>query len=149
MGWVEALRGSVVGLDTAPLVYYTEQNSEYLAVVDPFFDAIDRSEITVVTSIITLLEALIHPIQHNNTKLAQQYRDFLFNTDGVAAVFLDQAIAEEAARLRAVHKLRVADAIQIATAISQNASFFLTNDKRLSSLPYLQVLTVDELKTRP
>ena len=148
MGWVEALRGSVVGLDTAPLVYYTEQNSEYLAVVDPFFDAIDRSEITVVTSIITLLEALIHPI-HNNTKLAQQYRDFLFNTYGVAAVFLDQAIAEEAARLRAVHKLRVADAIQIATAISQNASFFLTNDKRLSSLPYLQVLTVDELKTRP
>jgi len=28
-------------------------------------------------------------------------------------------------------------------------AFFLTNDKRLSSSPYLQVLTVDELKTRP
>ena len=35
MGWVDALKGQVVGLDTAPLIYFTEQNGAYLELVDP------------------------------------------------------------------------------------------------------------------
>jgi len=37
------------------------------------------------------------------------------------------------------------DAIQMATAIHEGASFFLTNDARLPSLPKLKVLVLDEL----
>ncbi len=57
--------------------------------------------------------------------------------------------AEEATRLRASYKLQTADAIQMATAIKRNASFFLTNDRGLPSLPDLKILMLDELKTRP
>lgn len=55
-------------------------------------------------------------------------------------------IAEIAAQLRAVHNLRSLDAIQMAAAIREGASFFLTNDVRLPSLPGLTVLVLEELR---
>ena len=41
MEWIESLRGSIVGLDTTPLIYYTEANPTYIEVVDPFFKAVE------------------------------------------------------------------------------------------------------------
>ena len=51
MGWVDALKGHKVGLDTAPLIYFTEQNGAYLKKVDPFFAALAKGELQVVTSV--------------------------------------------------------------------------------------------------
>src|ERR1700738_4924637 len=145
MGWVESLLGYKVGLDTAPFIYFTEENPTYFKVVEPFFEAIGSGEITVVTSIVTLLEVLVHPTRDRNAKLAQRYRDLLFKTKGLKTIFLDQKIAEEAAQLRAFHKIRTPDSIQVATAINKEASFFLTNDIRLPSLPNLKILMLDDL----
>ena len=61
MEWLTTLRGAVVGPDTAPLIYYIEENPDYAGVVQPFFEAIDRGEVHVVTSTVTLLEVLVHP----------------------------------------------------------------------------------------
>ncbi|HEX6557424.1 MAG TPA: PIN domain-containing protein [Ktedonobacteraceae bacterium] len=146
MGWIDSLRGSVVGLDTTPLIYFIEENPAYLKVVDPFFEAVALGEITVITSVIALLEVLVHPIRNADTKLAQKYRDILLDSEGLTTILLDQDIAEEAARLRAFHNIRTPDSIQMATAIIGKASFFLTNDIRLSSLPNLKTLLLDELK---
>ncbi len=146
MGWIDLLKGKVVGFDTMPLIYYMEEHPIYLEIVDPFFDAIENGEFTVVTSTVTLLEVLVHPIRSGNTKLAQKYRELLFHTEGLKTVPLSQEIAEEAARLRAISKIHTPDAIQMATAIKSDASFFLTNDIHLPSLPNLQMLKLNELK---
>ena len=146
MGWVDSLQGSVVGFDTMPLIYYIEENPNYLKMIDPFFEAVERGEFEVVTSIITLLEVLVHPIRDGNAELAQRYRDLLFETEGLSTVEIDQAIAEEAARLRASYNIRTPDAIQLATAIFGGASFFLTNDIHLPSLPNLKTLVLEDLK---
>ena len=63
MEWVAALRGKVVGLDTTPLIYFIEENPAYLPTVHPFFEAVDRGEFAVVTSMMTLLEVLVHPFR--------------------------------------------------------------------------------------
>lgn len=146
MGWIDSLRGSVVGLDTTPLIYFIEENPAYLKVVDPFFEAVALGEITVITSVIALLEVLVHPIRNADTKLAQKYRDILLDSEGLTTILLDQDIAEEAARLRVFHNIRTPDSIQMATAIIGKAPFFLTNDIRLPSLPNLKTLLLDELK---
>jgi predicted nucleic acid-binding protein len=78
-----------------------------------------------------------------------KYHDILLDSPGFITVDLSKEIAEEAARLWASYKIQTPDAIQLATAIKQKASFFLTNDMGLPSLPGLKVLTLDELKTRP
>ncbi|MGB2727468.1 MAG: PIN domain-containing protein [Halobacteriota archaeon] len=146
MGWIENLRGEVVGLDTTPLIYFIEENLTYLNKVRPFFVALDRGEFRVVTSIVTLLEVLVHPFRHGNTVLVQQYREILLNAEYLTTMLLTHEVAEEAARLRAEHDIRTPDAIQLATAIHAGAPFFLTNDARLPSLPALQILVLDELE---
>jgi predicted nucleic acid-binding protein len=146
MGTIDSLRGSVVGFDTMSLIYYIEEHPTYLKVVEPFFDAIERGEFEVVTSIITLLEVLVHPIRDGNTDLAQEYRTLLFDTEGLSTNNINQEIAEEASRLRAFNNIRTPDSIQIATAILGGASYFLTNDVHFQSLPDLKILQLDDLK---
>jgi len=123
MGWVDPLQGKVVGLDTMTLIYYIEEHPIYLKIVDPFFDALELGKCRAVTSMIALLEVLVHPIREGNTKLFQRYRDILFDAEGLTTVELSQPIAEEAARLRAIYNIRTPDAIQTATASFARASF--------------------------
>lgn len=146
MEWVASLRGKVIALDTAPVIYYIERNPLYIDLVRAFFQAVSRGECAVVTSVVTWLEGLVIPMRRGNTDLVRQYRDLLFNTEGITTISLSPNIAQEAARLRAFHDLRTPDSIQMATAISMEASFFLTNDTRLPSLPNLKTLILDDLK---
>ena len=145
MGWVDALHGRIVGLDTAPLIYFIEENPTYLKTVDPFFEAMARGDFTVVTSVITLLEVLIHPFRQGNDRLIDLYRGTLLGSENLTTLYISHEIAEEAARLRAAHNIQTPDSLQLATAAHYGASFFLTNDRRLPSLPGLDVLVLDEL----
>lgn len=147
MEWIAQLQGQVVGLDTAPLIYFIEQNPTYLEMMRLFFRTLNQGEFRVVTSVVTLPEVLVYPLRQGNTTLAQQYRDILFNAEGLTTIQVSPDIAEVAAQLRAIHNLRTPDAVQMATAICEGASFFLTNDARLPSLPGLEVLVLEELRT--
>jgi predicted nucleic acid-binding protein len=146
MEWIAQLQGKVVGLDTAPLIYFMEQNPKYLEMMRLFFRAFDSGDFRMVTSTVTLVEVLVHPLRQGNTILAQEYREILLNQESLTVVELTPDIAETAAQLRASYNLRSPDSIQMATAIREGASFFLTNDARLPSLPGLTVLVLDNLR---
>ena len=47
-------------LDTAPVIYFIEENPRYLAQVQPVFDRIDSGSLIAITSPITLSECLVH-----------------------------------------------------------------------------------------
>lgn len=145
MEWLDQLEGQVVGLDTAPLIYFVEENPKYLSVVGTFFESIASGKFRVVTSAVTLLEVLVHPYRKNDEPLAARYRDILLNSEGLTTLTLNNETAERAAMLRAQYNLRTPDAMQIATAITQGATFFLTNDSNLPALTELKVLVLDEL----
>ncbi|MEQ8465894.1 MAG: hypothetical protein RIC07_20345 [Coleofasciculus sp. E1-EBD-02] len=49
MEWIAQLQGQVVGLDSAPLIYFIEENPTYLEMTDAFFEAMVRGEFRVVT----------------------------------------------------------------------------------------------------
>jgi len=144
--WLNALQGQVVGLDTAPLIYFIEQNPTYREVVDPFFESLAEGRFRAVTSVVTLLEVLVHPLRHGDEALAQQYRNILLNAEGLTTFYLSETIAEEAARLRASYHVRTPDAIQMATAAHLGAAFFLTHDMHLPSVPGLRMLFLSDLK---
>ena len=61
MEWVKPLNGTVVELDTAPLIYFIEEHPVYLPLFHPFFEAVDRGDLQVVTSTLTLTEVLAYP----------------------------------------------------------------------------------------
>jgi len=95
--WIEALRGSTVGLDTGPLIYYIEEHPGFLAKIKPFFEAAERSEFRMVTSFVTLIEVLVHPLREGRPELAEEYRNILLHSPALTAIPLDEGIAEEAA----------------------------------------------------
>ena len=145
MAWIEAFHGQIVALDTAPLIYFIEDHPKYSDAVGLFFDSLAAGEFQVVTSVITLLEVLVHPFRSNNQALAAQYREILVHTEGLRIEPFNPEIAEAAAQLRASYGIRTPDAIQLATASKGSASFILTNDSNLPAVSGMQVLLLDQL----
>ncbi len=123
MEWVDGLKGKIVGLDMAPLTYFIEENPTYLDAVKSFFEAMERGDFTVVTSTVTLPEVLVHPLRINNTVLAYEYWEILLNSK-LITIEISHTIAEKAAQLRAVHNIRIPDAIQISAALDAGAKHF-------------------------
>ena len=144
MEWINDLQGKTVGLDTAPLIYFIEENAVYIEAVRLFFEAMDKGNFTVVTSTVTLLEVLVHPLRSNNKELAAEYRDILLNSR-LMTLEVSNAIAEQAAQLRAAHNIRTPDAIQISAALEAKATHFFTNDIRLPEIPSIQIISLDTL----
>ena len=124
MEWINKLHGTTVGLDTAPLIYFIEENPAWIDIVRPFFEAMDRDDFIVVTSTVTLLEVLVHPLRNNSKELAAEYRDILLNSK-LITMEVSNTIAEQAAALRASHNIRTPDAIQISAALEAGATYFL------------------------
>jgi predicted nucleic acid-binding protein len=147
--WLKPLYGQVVGPDTAPLIYFIGKHPTYLSLLQPFFETVERGDIRVVTSTLTLTEVLIHPLRHGNQTLAQQYSHILLNAAHLRTLAVSSFIAAEAARLRANHGFKAPDAIQLATAVRGHAAFFLTNDEALTGLPNLRVIVLKHLLPQP
>jgi predicted nucleic acid-binding protein len=145
VGWIESLHGATVGLDTAPLIYWIEKHPSHAAKLRPFFSAAERQEFRLVTSYITVVEVLVHPLRNGRSDLARDYREILLRSPALTTIPLDEDIAEEAARLRAVHKLKTPDAIQLATATTAGATWFVSNDAHLPSLAGISYLLIDSL----
>ena len=144
--WLEQVRDGTVFLDTAPAIYFVEENSHYLGVVSPFFDAASSGTLRAITSVVTLSEILVAPLRNASSAIAERYRQVLSPLGGLGVYSVTQQIAEEAAQSRATYRrIRTPDAIQMATAIVAGADYFPTNDKALPDLPDLQMLVVDDL----
>ena len=143
MGWIDALRGETVVLDTAPLIYFIDRDPVHTAKLRTFFEAAERREFRTVTYLLTLVEVLVHPLRNGRGG----YRNTLLRSPSLTALTLGEEIAEEAARLRALHSVKTPDAIQLGTAKTAGATWFLTNDGNLPSLPGISLLVVDRLQT--
>jgi predicted nucleic acid-binding protein len=145
MAWVDDLSGKVVALDTAPLIYFIEENPLYLPIVEPFFQSLDAGRFQVITSTLTLLEVLIQPLRQGNHSLAALYGQILLKAAGITTLPVTASIARRAAQLRATQNIAAADALQIATALEGGASSILTNDLRFKPESKLQIILLDEL----
>lgn len=137
-------RGGLVAIDSAPIIYYLENHTEFADRFAPFFEAAEAGEIELAISVITLAEVLAGPLQHGNEVLAAQYETALTSRNGLHVVPISQQIAVQAARLRAAHRLRLPDAIQVATAIASGAHAFVTHDKTFNRIKTIRILGVSE-----
>jgi predicted nucleic acid-binding protein len=149
MEWVRKLHGTTVGLDTAPLIYFIERHPKYLPFVYPFFESVQRGEIRVVTSTLTLTEVLVHPYKRSDRQLAEQYSALLLSARNVSTLSVTPEIAQEAARLRAMFGFKTPDSIQLATARVARATAFLSNDSALRPIPGVELILLDQLSAHP
>lgn len=107
---------STLALDSAPLIYYIEEEPRYLPLLIPIVDAIDEGRITCYASTIALLEVLVKPLREQDEALAREYQETLLHSR-LRLVAVTATVAQEAARLRARYRLKTPDAIHVATAL--------------------------------
>jgi predicted nucleic acid-binding protein len=124
-------------VDSAPIIYVLEDHPKLAPRFRLLFEehAAGRLRFTVTT--ITIAEVLAGPIGAGDDALARRYRAILESWRPVA---LDVDIAESAARLRASLGLKLADAVQAASALAVNAAALVTHDRDFSRVRSLRIL---------
>ena len=82
------------------------------------------------TSVLTLGEILVKPIEKRNVALQKEYEAHLARHSTL--IPFDQGVAKLYAEIRQDRSIRPPDAIQLSCAASARVDLFITNDERLS-----------------
>ena len=137
--------GAVVHFDTNALIYFVEHDGRFAPVLRPVFERIEAGEVRGISSTLTLTEVLVRPLKLGRQDLAREYRSILVSSRGFRLHSVDRQTAELGASIRANHRYKVPDAIQLATATLQEAALFVTNDAALRSFPDVEVAILSDL----
>lgn len=129
--------GALVLVDSAPIIYLLEYHPKFAARYRRIFEQQAAGEIIFAVTTIVMSEVLTGPLGAGQEVLAKRYRNVM---ESWQVVELSADIAESAARLRGSLKLKLADAVQVASALTIGADALLTHDRDFSAVKALRVL---------
>jgi predicted nucleic acid-binding protein len=135
--WGGLSEGATVLVDTAPWIYLLEDHDEFAPRFVGLFEAAERGQIQLALSTVTLAEVLTGPFKAGQTALAKRYETAL---GAYQVVPLSAAVASLAAQLRVQYRLKLPDAVQLASALQIGASGLVTHDRDFSAVQGLPVL---------
>jgi len=134
----------IIGLDTAPFIYFIEDVAPYADLLEPAFNLLENHALRAFTSTITLAEILTKPLADKKYGLIDEIK-FTLKTFSTLTMFaIDEKLAEAAALIRARHGIRLPDALQVAAALQGEATLFITNDKRIKKVDAIEVLVLSD-----
>jgi len=142
--WADLPLGATVMVDTAPFIYVLESHPQFADQFAGLFEAAAKGDLTVALSTITLAEVLTGPFKAGQTALAKRYEKTL---SLYSVIPVSTPIAALAAQLRAQYRLKLPDAIQLATALDIGASAFVTHDRDFSQVTGVEILTGDQRRS--
>jgi predicted nucleic acid-binding protein len=134
----------IIYVDSCIIIYTVEKIPEYSQLLQPIWQKLAQDEIEIITSELTFMECLVLPLKLNNNRLIMAYQNIL-STTKIKLQPISLPILRDGANLRAKSKIKTADAIHIATALSLNCDLFLTNDLGLKNIPNLSTIVLREV----
>jgi predicted nucleic acid-binding protein len=146
MGALTLPASGLVYIDTMTLIYTVERYPAYLPLLEPMWQIAQTGSIEIVSSELTLMEALVGPLRSGNTILKNAFEQALLGTN-MRLIPITQAILREAARLRATTRLRTPDALHAATAQQTGCALFVTNDAGFRGMVSVPLVILDDLLT--
>ena len=129
--------GALLLVDSAPIIYLLEAHRKFAPRFAPLFERHARGEIALAVTTITIAEVLTGPFGAGEEALAKRYRATL---ESWQVVDFGADLAESAARLRASYRLKLPDAIQLASALAINADALVTHDRDFTDVRGLRIL---------
>ena len=130
-----------VTVDSAPIIYFLEDHPRLASHFAPLFDAAANDELSIFVSTITLAEVIAGPLKAGNDILAAQYHEALRGSRNWEIVPVTEEIAILAARIRAIRRLRLPDAIQVATAVVTGSVALVTHDIDFSRVQEIKIIS--------
>jgi predicted nucleic acid-binding protein len=123
-----------------------EANIRYLPFTEHIFLWLEHPGSKAITSTITMTEVLVQPYRLGDRYRANQFLGLLSTFPNLEWVAPSLEIADRAARIRALHGLRTADALLAATAVYASATALITNDKAFERVAGFETLILDRLR---
>jgi predicted nucleic acid-binding protein len=134
-----------VGLDANLFIYLFETDGPEADAVRGLLNDAESAGTTLVVASLALAEVAVYPATIDDAVMADRYVDAIRSVNRLHVVPLTADIAIDAGILRGRHGLSLPDAIHLATARVAGASAFVTNDRRLRSVPKLEVVQLADL----
>ena len=144
MGPLTLPLSGLVYLDASGLIYSVERVEPYRTLLEPMWQEAEDDNLTIVSSPVLVIEALVKPLRDGNAEMELQYRE-LFASNAVRMLDASYQMFEDAARLRAETGLKVPDALHAATALRAGCALFVTNDTDFRRVQGLPVVVLDDL----
>jgi predicted nucleic acid-binding protein len=138
-------RHRLIALDTSVFIYQLESNARYLPLTDHIFSWLEGPHSKAVTSTITMTELLVQPYRESDDQRVDEFYGLLSTYPNLDWIAPNLEIADVAARLRALHRLRTPDALQAATAEYSAATGFITNNAVFERVKTFETLMLDRL----
>jgi predicted nucleic acid-binding protein len=118
----------LVAIDTMIFLYLLDEHPRYVDCAMTLFEAIEQGQLRGVTSTLTLAELLTAPAQQANLQALRDYELYLTNFPNLQLAPFEAEVARATATVRATTRLRLPDALQIATAQVAGAHAIIGND---------------------
>ena len=119
--------------DTNLFIYLFEHNPQWSTRVIQFRQRMVARGDQLLTSYLTIAEALTKPKETGDSILEASYLDFFIHGP-IELIPFELEAAKRYAEIRRRDRIRPADAIQLACAAAAGTDLFVTNDYRLSGL---------------
>jgi predicted nucleic acid-binding protein len=134
-----------VAFDANVFVYLFESTGQLAAAAVAVVNAVSARRLTGVVSSVALAEVILRPVRIGDDTMGERYADAMRSIENLDVVPVTFEIATEAGFVRGRTSLTLADAVHVATARVAGATAFVTNDRRLRSIPQLEVVQLAEL----
>ncbi len=126
-------RGRIL-VDSAPIIYYLEDHPVFGPRYADLFARAASGDYQLVISTVTLVEILTGPLREGDEQLADDYRQALTRPPTWLVADLTVAIANRAARIRSQTRLRLPDAVILATALEMSCIALVSHDRDFRAL---------------
>lgn len=137
--------GSLVALDTVVWIYEFEAHPVFGSVTRSLFrDGFGAGFCRAACSLLVLGELLVQPLAMSRADLADRYRQLIASGPDLMVTPITRPVIETAASLRARYRIKMLDAIHIASAVHCRAASFVTNDEKLRTIADIPVLILSD-----
>lgn len=134
-----------ISLDSSVFIYQTEANPKYLPATGPVFTWLVHHDSQAVTSTVTMTELLVQPYRDSDRRRVREFYLLLSTYPNLEWIAPNLEIADMAARMRALHRMRTPDALQAATAVYAQVTGLITNDSIFQRVDMFETLLLESL----
>lgn len=136
--WSSVPDRSLLLVDSAPLIYFLEDDARFARRFAGLFESAASGRLSIAVTTVSIAEVLVGPYANERDALAERIEAALAQ---YRVVPLTISLAARAARLRARYRLRLPDAIQLASALEIGAWGLVTHDRDFRSVQDVRILS--------
>ncbi|MGQ4874624.1 MAG: type II toxin-antitoxin system VapC family toxin [Promethearchaeia archaeon] len=139
----------IVGLDTNIFLNVKNKEQPFYKYSDSIIKTIDDGKIKAIVSIITIAEMCVGYHKENELNDKEEFISGLYSNPNYKIINLDYKVADKSAEIKSKTKLKLPDAIIVATALLNNATYIITNDGEFDKAEdFINIFTSQEFYER-